>query len=552
MNSAEAALARATWQRVLFAEPNRADLAECVPSWKLQSLRVRVHRNHGFEPVSAAASAFAAWNGLAFEWAIGAYDDSLSFGLDAPADIDVVWLDTRRITHRNPDDAARWLTGRLQALRAQTSNPIVVLAWPLTPVQRATITQANVPGLWIGDLDLLATALGDRWLDPRTETLSGTALGNRACLHVARELACCWLPAAALPPRKAIVVDADDTLYRGVLAEDGPDGIALTDAHRALQRRLLDLRRAGVLLALVSRNAAADIEALFARRADFPLRLADFAAIDISWDDRAAAVDRVARQLRIAPDAMVLIDDNPGELAHVAAALPVLTVHAQMDATATAMALDHAAGIFRWRETSEDQLRAADLSAIAERATVAASAHSPDDYLRSLAVELEFIVGPREHLVRLAALASKTNQFNLSLRRMNETQILHRIDERASNVVAIRLADRLSDSGIVGLVVGSRSDDTVSVDELCVSCRALGRRLEDSMLTIALRLLAGEPAPARITFSVRNGPRNEPARDWLRRYANVTPADDTHALDVPFERVAATAIPSAIRTRVVQ
>lgn len=550
--SPDAALVRAAWQPVLFGLLNRADLAMCVASWPLRTLRVRVHRNHGFEPVSSATPAFGNWNGLAFDWAIGAYDDSLAFDLHADAEVDAIWLDTARIALADGESLGRWIAARLLALRAQTDNPIVVLAWPLDEPARAIIDRAAIPGTWLADLASLEASLRDDWLDPRAETISGTKLGNRACLHIARELACKWLPAAALPPRKAVAIDLDDTLYRGVLGEDGPDGVTLTEGHRELQRRLRALRETGILLALVSRNERSDIEELFARRDDFPLRLTDFGAIEVSWSDKTRAVEKIAKQLRIATDAMVFVDDNAGELASVASSLPMFTVHAQVDAVMTATAIDHVAGIFRWRRSAEDRIRADDLRASAIRVELLETAKSNEDYLRSLDVALDFLVGPSQHVSRLGELAVKTNQFNLALARTNEAEIGRRIRERPANVVAIRLADRLSDSGIVGLIVGARVDDVLRVDELCVSCRALGRRLEDSMVTKALMLMAGNAAPRHVRFALRKGPRNAPAREWLARYANRVLEDDSHDIEVPFARVKASDVSPAIRVNVIE
>ena len=546
------ALSRAEWQNVLFKGCGRADLAACVPTWELRRLRVRVHRNHGFEAVSTATPAYAAWNGLGFDWLIGGYDDSLSFHLRGGADVDVVWLDTGRMQRLGEGGIGSWLVARLHALRSQTTNPILVLAWPLSDEDLERVKRAAIPGTYVADLTLLAESLGARWLDTRTEALSGTRFSNRACLSVARELACCWLPAIALAPRKVIAVDLDGTLYRGVLGEDGPFGIDLTSGHLALQLRLAQFRDAGILLALISRNEFADVEDLFRRREDFPLRLADFSAVEASWNDKVSALRRVADTLRVGADAIVLVDDNPGELAAVASSLPIVTVHARSEATDTVAALEHVSGLFRWHNSTEDRVRAGDLHASDQRHAVFESSASPDDYLRSLQVRLDFLVGPRRHLARLADLCARTNQFNLALGRMNEAEIARKLDDRPSNVVAIRLADRLSDSGTVGVLVGHRSDEALHVDELCISCRALGRRLEDSMLTKALLVMAGEAAPQRVAFTLRKGPRNGPAREWLAQYADVTLDDGATTLEMPFEAILGKAISPAIRTEVAQ
>jgi FkbH-like protein len=552
IKSSEFALDRAQWQPILFNTPNRADLAACVPGWTCQTVRVRVHRNHGFEAVSSGTAAFAAWNGLALDWAIGGYDDSLSFDLRGDADVDVIWLDCGRLQGLAGDELAKWIVARLSALRSITDNPVLALVWPLAAAERELVAQAAIASTHLPDLEPLAGELGIGWLDPRTESLSGTRFSNQACLRVARELACRWLPAVAVPPLKAIAVDLDGTLYRGVLGDDGPTHVELTPGHRSLQGHLAKLRQEGVLLALVSRNDRRDVDDLFALRADFPLRLVDFSAIEVSWGDKAAALGRVAAALRIGLDAMVFVDDNPGELAAAAASSPVFTVHARPNGSETEAALAHVAGLFRWQESDEDRLRADDLHAAETRDTLARVAVSQEDYLQSLQIRLGYFVGMREHLPRMAELICRTNQFNLTLRRMNEAEIARRIEERPSNVVAIRLADRLSDSGVVGVLVGSLEEDALRIEEICVSCRALGRRLEDSMLTRALLLLAGDEPPRRVVFDVRKGPRNVPARQWLAQYAKAELTDDIACVDMSYEAIAAKPISTVIRAEVLR
>ncbi len=196
--SPEDSLTRAAWQPLLFGAPNRADLADCVPTWPCRKVRVRVHRNHGFEPVATAMPAYAAWNGLAYDFAIGGYDDSLSFDLAADADVEVVWVDTDRLQGLG-SEVIPWLVSRFQSLRARTSNPILALVWPLEHTGRVALEQAGIPALHVPDLAALAGTIGSGWLDRRAEALSGTRLSNRACLAVARELACSLAAGLRLP-----------------------------------------------------------------------------------------------------------------------------------------------------------------------------------------------------------------------------------------------------------------------------------------------------------------------------------------------------------------
>jgi FkbH-like protein len=540
----EHALTRAQWQRPLFATTSRADLAGLRPGWPCRTLRVAVLRNHGFEAVASATTPYAAWNGLACHWRIGDYDDSLA-GLDAIADADavVVWLDLDRLARLDAPARIDWLSERLQALRGRTGVPILVLAWPLAADDLARLASSAAPGVHVIDLAPLAAELGDRWLEPRTAPLSGTRIGGRGCLHVARSLACCWLPAAVLPPRKAVVLDLDETLYQGVVGEDGAAGVRLTPGHRRLHEHLAALRMQGVLLALVSRNEREDVEQLFATRRDFPLKRDAFCAIEASWDDKAGLVERIAARLRVDSSALVVVDDNAGELADVAAHTRAFTVHAQADGDETLAALRHVSGLLRWHSVAEDALRERDLKAAPAREALARAAASHEAYLRNLEVRLRFAAARQEDVPRIHDLVHKTNQFNLSLRRTGVADIARRVAEPRA-VITVSLADRLADSGIVAALIGRHEDDRLEIEEVCVSCRALGRRIEGPMLAHAIRLMAAPAQPRRVRFHVQAGPRNAPALEWLRSHAK--DAGRTPHCDVPYKRLHAVPMPSAI------
>ena len=533
MDRIRKALVRAEWQPLLFGSASRARLLECIPDWPCRPLRLRVHSNHGFAAVASALPAYAAWNDLALEVAASTNNNALSFDLESEADVELIWLDLARLTGLDPRELPFWLISRLRALRRETTNPIVCLLLPLTDPTATAIRGAGIPGVHIGDLGSLAAELGDDWLDARMASLAGTMLSQYASLMVARALACRWLPACALPPIKAIALDLDGTLFAGILDEDGVDGIRLTAGHRVLQERLAELRAGGIYLALVSRNVDTEVEALFAARPDFPLRLSDFSSTRISWNEKSTALQGIADELRIAPTALVFVDDNPGELASVASELPVVSVHARPDGHETWAALSHVAGVFRWHRTSEDGLRVSDLRASVHRMSLASDTLSPAEYLRSLKVNLGYRINQRDEVGRIHDLLRKTNQFNLALRRLGEAELGRRMDQSNHRLITVSLSDRLSDSGIIAVVVAARDDDTLIIEELCLSCRALGRRLEDTLLTEALRRVAEGWAPSRVMFSVRCGPRNEPARRWLASYLEAV-QDVTTDVTVPF------------------
>lgn len=534
-------LHRVEAQPLLFA-PKLSRLAlqglslEAAPR---QSLRINVWRNHAVENVLNLAEPYFRFAGIGAQPHIGHYDDSLSFGAHQPADIELLWLDSERyLANSNMADWTGWLGERLDGLRALSGAPIVLATWAPADQDGAAALQTLAdahPGVYFADLAALCTEAGVSLIDRRTATMAGTPLSNAAQPLIARKLACHWLAGAALPPVKAVVLDLDHTLHAGVLGEEGIQGVTITDGYEHLQQAMAALRERGIFLALASRNERADVEALFAQRSDYPLRWDHFSVTEVSWDAKADAISRIAAALRIAPEAMLFVDDNPGELASVQAALPGLhTVHAGADARLTEQAIAWYPGLWRWRVEADDAKRVRDLQANAERAAVRSSASDAGSYFRSLQVQLDFYVDPASQLGRAADLCKKTNQFNLALRRFNEAEVAQHMAAPASCVATVHMRDRLADSGSIAVLVAERSGGALRVEELCISCRAMGRQLEDTVVLGALAAMPLLDGCTDVVFVVRHGARNQPALDWLGKLLGLPdqPSEGEHRLPV--------------------
>jgi FkbH-like protein len=525
--SAEDTLAKCLWQPALFAElPRRFELVPLHADWALTPVSIRVHRNHAFEHLASVAQKWMNWWGRSLEVVLGNYDDSLSFGGidDSHPELELVWLDLSRYPEGQLQD---WLIGRVRALRALSNSPILVLALGASQEMGGLISE--IAGVEYHNVEEVAEMLPlSSFLSERTARLTGTRLSDSALVLIARELACRWIPFAKRVGRKAIVVDLDNTLYRGVLGEQGPAGIELTSAHRALQRVLLQFKEQGYFLAVASRNQEQDVRCMFKKRGDFPLRWEDFSAHAVSWGDKDESLSRIADQLRIGIDGLVFVDDNAGELAAVGASLPeVGLVHASEDPNLTARVLQYFPGLWRPRLLKEDQLRARDLAANSERARIAPTHVDSNNYLRSLQIVLDVYINNGNHLSRMVELSQKTNQFNLNLGRLDALALSKRLQDPHSCVVTFSLRDRLSDSGLIGLVVVRRDEGRTFIEELAISCRALGRGLEDLMIAAALEgALGDEVRLNELLFHYREGPRNQPARSWLLRHSGAVLPDE--------------------------
>lgn len=487
------------------------------PGWPCREMRIRTHRNHSFEHVVSAAGAWAAYGGFGMRWEDAPYDDALSMqALGARPDLEVIWYDAEAVRSTLGDGVPAWLESRVLALRKSSDAPILMVVIGLDEAAEQSLRAlvAAVPGVRLAPVARLLATLANPF-DERLRRLSGSRLSEAANLLLAQHLACRWLPAMSGPRLKAVIVDLDQTLYEGVLGEDGMK-VRLSAGHAALQSALKSLQASGVFLGVVSKNAREDVEALFAAREDFPLRMADFSASEIGWGSKAEAIQRVCQKLRIDSSAVLFIDDNPGELLEVAAQLPqVGMIHAAVDAEQTRRALDFFPGLWTWGVSQTDMIRLADLQAENQRKDLGLKAADKMAYLRELAPKLQVWIRPEALRERLYELSNKTNQFNLSLRRLDEVAVQSCLHHPEKFAVAVGLSDRLTDSGVVGAMFGSVRDDEIVVEEWVISCRALGRELEGLMAASALRAVAPQAKVA--SFLYKSGPRNAPGLDWLAK-----------------------------------
>lgn len=550
--SVDDVLARLEAQRVVFApQPSRAGLRSVPEFAEPAPLAVRVHRNVAAEHLFTSVLPFARYAGLDLSVEYTAYDDTLSYaGLGTGVvDVEFVWIDTARLAEVEPGDLADMVATRLEALRLLSDAPILVVNSGLLDDRgsrydaRLAERLATVPGAEIGDVTTIHRELGEHFLSSRRADLTAVPLSPAALVQVARRLGSSWLPALIRPTLKGVAIDLDNTLYAGVLGEDGIDGLELTDGHRAVQQRLHDLHDAGVFLAVVSRNEAEDVAKLFDAREDFPLRADDVDVWEVSWGQKSEAVTRAAAQLRVSADALLFLDDNPGEVVEVLQHSACTSAVLAADPELSANGLLFAPGMFRFASSSADQVRVRDLRSEQERAALRAAAADPQEYLRSLGVRLTFHVDQAAELPRAAELSRKTNQFTTALARLDETQLADRMHRADAGVITVGLRDRLSDSGSIAMVTAHRDGDTVVVDDICMSCRAMGRGLESVILNRALDDFAQHLGGTALRFDVTEGPRNMPARTWLDTTTGGTgrvigrPAvDDTDPVEVEWIR----------------
>jgi FkbH-like protein len=296
--------------------------------------------------------------------------------------------------------------------------------------------------------------------------------------------------------KKCLVLDLDNTVWGGVIGDDGLEGIiigegsAAGEAHLALQRYAKQLRERGVILAVCSKNDAKTAEAPFHEHPEMLLRRSDIAAFLANWDDKAENLKAIAARLNIGIDSLVFVDDNPVERARIRQSLPAVAVPELPSDVAHYVRCLSDAGYFEAVDfTPEDRQRAELYAANAERAALLGSAQSMDDFLRGL--EMSVVCGPFTTVdhSRIVQLFNKTNQFNTTTRRYTSEEVTHIAGLPNVLTFQFRLSDRIGDNGLVSAMIlrpATDTEDVLEIDNWVMSCRVFGRGLEFEAMNIAV------------------------------------------------------------------
>ena len=384
--------------------------------------------------------------------------------------------------------------------------------------------------VYVLDIDAVIARRGwDQWYDPRKHLTVGMPIAANELIHLARA----WL--RYLHPMtgkvcKVLAVDLDNTLWGGVIGEDGMEGIKLGPgypgaAYRNLQRVMLDLYRRGILLAVCSKNNPPEAMEAIEKHPGMLLRPEHFAALRINWQDKGANLRELAKELNLGIDAIAFIDDNPVEREWVRAQVSEVTIiDLPHDPMGFADALRQAAVFERLRLSEEDRSRSQYYAQDRMRAELQQTTGSLEDFYRSLAMVVDIEPVTRSNLPRAAQLTQKTNQFNMTTHRYTEEQI-GAMTPPAWRTYMIRVTDRFGDNGLVGLALVKIDNGACVIDTFLLSCRVIGRTVETAFLaTIAKDAVAagatkmiGEFVPTK---------KNAPAKDFYRQHGFTLAKED--------------------------
>ena len=337
---------------------------------------------------------------------------------------------------------------------------------------------------------------------------------------------------------KVLVLDCDNTIWRGVVGEDGVEGIGLDAGFLAVQDFAIEAEGKGVLVCLASKNAEADVMRVFDERPDMHLARRHVVAHRINWELKSANLRALARELNLGLDSFVFLDDNPVECGLVQEMLPeVVTLQLKSPESASGL-LANLWAFDKASVTEEDQRRTEMYRQNAEREQLESSTTDIGAFLASLDLRIAVAAPAEEEWPRVSQLTQRTNQFNFTTRRRSEPEM--RALGGGTTVQAVRVSDRFGDYGLVGIVIATDAADAVEVDTLLLSCRVLGRGVEHEMLASLGRHAVGRGKKV-VRLRLIRTPKNEPALAFAEAVVGAyrREVDDGVVYDVPSEFAAA-------------
>lgn len=377
--------------------------------------------------------------------------------------------------------------------------------------------------LHICDLEFLAHRHGGiQARDERTWFESKQPCSSALMVELAREAAH-LIASLRRSPKKVLVLDLDNTLWGGVVAEDGLTGIELGDtsprgeAFKAFQKYIAVLKTRGVLLAVASKNDHARAGEVFVKHPEMVLRMEDIVSFKANWEPKSDNIRQMAKELNLGLDSFVFVDDNPAEIEIVRQFAPeVATILLGPDPSTYAGQLQDCRMFEPRSITAEDAERTSQYRSEAQRKALETSATDMPTYLASLEMEAVINEFSAVDVPRLAQLINKSNQFNLTTRRRTEADIQALMTDPRYIGFSVRLKDRFGDHGLISIIIGEKQNETMLIDTWLMSCRVLKRQVEEEVLNELVRLARARDC-RRLEGIYLPTAKNEMVRDFYTR-----------------------------------
>ena len=392
---------------------------------------------------------------------------------------------------------------------------------------------ADYPGFFVLDAQKWLHKGGKMACNPKLWSMAKIPFSNQVFAAAAQDIKSA-LRAVSGQTKKLIVVDLDHTMWGGVVGDDGWEHLklgghdAVGEAFVAFQEALKALTNRGILLGIVSKNTEEVALEAIRKHPEMVLKIDDFAGWRINWEDKARNIAELVEELNLGLQSVVFIDDNAFERARVRETLPEVYVPEWPEerllyrSTLQSMQCFDSATF-----TKEDRQRASMYAAEKKRTTAQKNVQSIGEWLKTLEMTVQ-VESPNEaNFERIVQLMNKTNQMNLRTRRMTDAEVREWLNDEAHQLKAFRVSDRFGDSGLTGILSFEKNGKQVQITDFILSCRVMGRQVEETMLAVATEEASRMGAEIMEAEYLKT-PKNKPCLDFWKRSGFTADAEEVH------------------------
>ena len=475
-------------------------------------------RNEQVENFAEKINNYSALSKLKFNFFYSEYDNNLRI-IKKKYDLSIIWLDYSY--YKINSQFFDWINSKADEL-SNFSNYVLIKPIIIPNVKFTKIIKLNseYKKTFKNDkvifLDIIDELLEDNknfWDLERSEFF-----GTKTSLYgqdlQAKLLGLKVFPSLFNQKIKSIIFDLDDTLYTGTVGEDGIKKIYLDNNQKKAEKIYSSLQKNGTLLSICSKNNEKDVKEVFKKK---KLKKKLFFPIKANWEIKSKNIYEIRKILKVSFHNILFIDNNISEVIEVKKKIPDINIFWSHNSESFINCLKYYPNLTDYFNSNSDginSMRIIDLKASLKREKILSNSKN-NNYLAMLKMKIEYRLNNKKEFDRIFSLTNKVNQFIFTYKRFNRNKIKEYIKNPNKFVFTIALRDRFSDSGNIGVIFFTKINNTIYLDELCISCRALGRKLEDYFIFYPLQILSKKLKFDTFLIKFVNGPKNKPAKKYF-------------------------------------
>ena len=476
-------------------------------------------RNEQVENFAEKINIYSALSKLKFKFFFSGYDNNLPILKVKNYDISIIWLDYNQ--YKINSEFFDWIKSKANDLSG-FSDYVLIKPIIIPNTQRKKIIELNKKFkkifknekvIFLDIIDEMLENYKEIW-DLKRSDFFGTKTSAYGQDLQSKLIGLKVFPSLFNQKIKSIIFDLDDTLYTGVVGEDGIKKIYLDINQKKATKIYSSLQKNGTLLSICSKNNIDDVKEIFKKKL---LKKDIFFPIKANWEVKSKNIQEIQKILKISYHNMLFIDNNISEIIEVKKKIPNINVFWSHDSQSFINCLKYYPNIvdyFNLNSKEIDARRIKDLKASLKRKKLLNSSKH-ENHLSILKMKIEYRLNNKKEFDRIFSLTNKVNQFIFTYKRFNKSEITEYINNPNKFVFTIALQDKFSNSGNVGVIFFSIIDNILYLDDLCVSCRALGRNLEDYFIFYPIKILLKKFKFDSLVIKFIPGPKNKPAKKYF-------------------------------------